>query len=480
MNQIRQITLDALRGMCFKNNADEVMHWVPFQLEIADCILNRSAPDGRKRVQVIASTQAGKSDVVGAALDIRATTKPEKWAIIAGTKEKARIIMEYAANYILNHPLLKTQLNAEGLERLRMKKSADRLTFKRKGEIRVFSAEATRVNETSKALMGFGAPNIIEDESALIPDQLQATVMRMLGGHKDNFLMKIGNPFNNNHFKRTWENGRYYQIFCDYKRALREGRYTEDFINEMREEAMFDILYECKFPDEGMVEPGNWIPLITESELERCLVDDEQPVGEVRLGNDIAGGGRNFSATIGRAYNMAEVIMKRNVKDTMILTGIISNLATRLKVKNQNIMSDGVGVGRGLSDRLSETRPGAVTVMGSHKPSDEVHFVNLRAEMYWRAREWLLRGGKLIRHPDWKQLLQIRYKVVDSSGKIRIMSKEEMLKRGIDSPDVADGFSLTFARPEEAMATPQQQAQLQQYEVADTDSDPDSLDPYDD
>jgi hypothetical protein len=44
------------------------------------------------------------------------------------------------------------------------------------------------------------------------------------------------------------------------------------------------------------------------------------------------------------------------------------------------------------------------------------------------------------------QLAEIRYKP-DSSGKLKIMSKEEMLKRGIKSPDVADALSLTFYDP---------------------------------
>lgn len=474
MSNIRDNTLTVLKAMAFKNNAGDEMHWVNGQLEIMDCIINRSAPDGRKRIQVIASTQYGKSDAVGASLVSRAAAKPEKWAIVAGTREKARIIMDYAVNYCLNHPVLRTQLLSDGpLDRMRMKRSADRIVFKRLGEIRVFSADATRVNETSKALMGFGAQNVIEDESALIPDNLQATIMRMLGGWKDNFMMKIGNPFNNNHFKRTWENGRYHQIFIDYKRALAEGRYTQDFIDEMREEAMFDILYECKFPDEGLMDTSGWIQLLTETDIERAQVEDDSPFGFVRLGNDIAGGGRNFSVTVARAYNVAQKLVKANTRDTMLFAGNVLNMANQLKVKDNDLFTDGVGIGRGAADRLRELRGGAITVLGSQSPADTVHFVNLRAEMYWRLKEWINRGGKLIKDEDWKQLAKIRYKVVDSSGKIRIMSKEEMLKNGIDSPDVADALSLTFARPDEPVGV----APGRSYESS-GDDDVDTLDPY--
>ncbi len=48
-------------------------------------------------------------------------------------------------------------------------------------------------------------------------------------------------------------------------------------------------------------------------------------------------------------------------------------------------------------------------------------------------------------HADWYQLTQIRYKK-DASGKIKIEPKDEMRKRGIESPDIADAFALTFAK----------------------------------
>lgn len=52
-----------------------------------------------------------------------------------------------------------------------------------------------------------------------------------------------------------------------------------------------------------------------------------------------------------------------------------------------------------------------------------------------------------MRNEDWKQLLSIRYKV-ETSGKYRIMSKLEMAKRGIKSPDAGDALMLTFLDPE--------------------------------
>lgn len=454
----RPETLRALEAYAFTDDSGKPIDWTPGQIEIIDCILHRSAPDARKRIQIIATTQYGKSLAVAAGVVIRASLKPEKWAIVAGTGEKARIIMEYVIMLALNNEIIRTQLNVENnLDRLRMKRSADRLTFKRKGEVRVYSADATRVYETSKSLMGFGAPNIIEDESALIGDVLQATVMRMLGGTQDNFLIKIGNPFTRGHFLRTWVGGNYYRIFIDYKRAMREGRLTPEFIAEMKEEAMFDILYGCLFPEADAMDAKGWLPLLTDVEIQRAIVEGEMPFGYFRLGADVAGGGRNYSTIILRAYNVARKLYKKSEPDTMKFLGQIQHYQVALGVARDDIFLDMVGIGKGAYDAGRKVNDQLNGVNGGAEPADKTRFVNLRAEMYWRAREWVLRGGKLEKDQDatsdnqlgdWKQLSQVKYKVQDGSGKIIIMSKQEMLLNGIQSPDVADGFAQTFAKGE--------------------------------
>jgi hypothetical protein len=47
--------------------------------------------------------------------------------------------------------------------------------------------------------MGFGAPNLALDESALMDDDIYATAIRMVGGTKGHFVVEIGNPFRRNH-----------------------------------------------------------------------------------------------------------------------------------------------------------------------------------------------------------------------------------------------------------------------------------------
>ena len=454
---IRPVTIRTLKKYRFEE-AGKLIDWKPGQIEVIDCILHRESPDGKKRIQIMAATRYGKSLSVAAGVVIRASLKPEKWAIVAGTKEKARIIMEYITTFSLDCPIIRAQLEIDTpLDRLRMRRSQDRLNYKRGGEVRVFSADSRRITDTSNSLMGFGAPNVVGDESALIPNILQATLMRMLGDKPDNFLVKVGNPFHRNHFLRTWRSDRYYKIFIDYKRGLKEGRFTPEFIAEMREEALFGILYKCKFPKAGAIDSKGWSSLLTDTEIERAFVKSlDAPFGEKRLGCDVAGGGRNYSAVVLRAYNVAQKIYKKNEPDTMIFAGVIVRFAKELKIKDNDISIDRVGVGKGAFDRLREMKNKVRGISGGTSPANKLRFTNLRAEMYWRAREWILQGGKLEKDDDWYQLADIKYKVADSSAKLKIMSKEEMLREGIDSPDIADAFSMTFARPDVAPALKEQ------------------------
>src|SRR3990167_4868660 len=81
----RQSTLQALAFYQFVDDTGATIKWTSGQLEIIDCILNRSSPLDLKRIQIIAATQYGKSLAVAAGVVIRSSVHPEKWAIVAGT-----------------------------------------------------------------------------------------------------------------------------------------------------------------------------------------------------------------------------------------------------------------------------------------------------------------------------------------------------------------------------------------------------------
>lgn len=123
--------------------------------------------------------------------------------------------------------------------------------------------------------MGSSVRRLILHESSLIDDVPYSTPKWMMGGYeyRDTFLLEIGNPFYRNHFRSTWHDDLYHKIFIDYRTSLAEGRYSPEFIEEMRKEALFDIVYECRFPDENEIDENGFRVLVTTDQVEGWLTD---------------------------------------------------------------------------------------------------------------------------------------------------------------------------------------------------------------
>ena len=390
---------------------------------------------------------------------LRASTHAEKWAIVAPTEDKGRIIMDYIIEHIFDHSWLIKKLDYSGTkEQLMQHKAKDRLTFRGAGEIRVFSADASNTQAVKKALMGYGSPNIVLDESPQLPDDLYATVKRMLGGTKDNFLLEIGNPFYRNHFWRMWLNKRYVRVWVDVWQALKEGRYTEDYIAEMKDEAFFDVLYECKFPEADDA-PAGYRTLLGLSHIENAFIANELPLGHKEngklldkpiLGIDPNHGGSNFTVMVIRYpfTGFAKVVLKKQYKESGNVTEDI--IADAIKIIEEYDIADwrtGVdagGVGAGVADGLERKGYYVTSVLFGQKPDNTSRYANAKAELYMRLRKWLIGdNGKLLKHDGFLELKDINYKE-NSTSKVQMESKQELAKRGIASPDTPDALALTF------------------------------------
>jgi len=287
------------------------------------------------------------------------------------------------------------------------------------------------------------SPNVILDEAALIDNDIEAKIFRMLGDRMDNFYCKIGNPFYRNHFLDSFRDPKYFKMNIDYHKGIKEGRLNQDFIEEARKRPHFSVLYENKFPEADAIDDKGWSYLITDEEYERARVKIAEPFGLAYLGQDVARGGGNFNVWVKRTADYATVLGRNNDSDLMSQTGTTIRFAKEHEIDWQAISIDDTGVGGGVSDRLREQGFRINAVKLGEQARDTNKFTNRRAENYWKVKEWLNQGGKLDPDSDWSELLEIKYKT-DSSGKLKIMSKDEMRSRGIESPDIADSLALSF------------------------------------
>jgi hypothetical protein len=76
--------------------------------------------------------------------------------------------------------------------------------------------------------------------------------------------------------------------------------------------------------------------------------------------------------------------------------------------------------------------------------SPDPKFANMRSYMWGRCRDWLPRGA-IDGHPRLETDLTAPGYRHDKQDRVLLESKEDMLKRGVDSPDDGDALCLTFA-----------------------------------
>lgn len=450
-------------------NFNEVV--TPGQRLIMECILNRGMQGADRwfnRIHLMAHTRYGKSMAVGAAVAVRASVKKEKWAIVAPTKEQAQIIMDYVLHFSINDPiisrLLMVSANKINQEYLTQRRSRGHITYKNKGEVRVYAMGQT---------MGQGARNVVEDEAGLIDNHNDSKIFRMLGDDTDNFLIKIGNPWfsvdqdtgSEHHFFLSYTDPAYYHIDIPIQQGILEGRVTEEFHSEVMKKPNYSILYQNTFPDSEKVDSDGYYPLFPQSLLKRAFVQpgEFESVGSERLGADPADSGENESVIATRSFNLAKIVWRSKTHTNL-------QVSDEIAIKGKYIEDwfiDKQGVGSGTVRKLQEraeyfrkTNPvnaGDTQCLKEMQKSEHAEqFYNLRSYIFWNLKLWLEQGNKIEECPGLRtQMNAVKYKNAPN-GKILIISKDELRKRGIDDLGLLDAITFTFA-PKTKKIMPQNQ-----------------------
>ena len=173
------------------------------------------------------------------------------------------------------------------------------------------------------------------------------------------------------------------------------------------------------------------------------------PADELILGVDVARFGDDKTVIAVRrgrdAYS--EPWLSWSKLDTMETAARVADHYDRLRP--DAVFVDETGVGAGVVDRLKQLGYPVVAVNFGSKPDGlvDAKVANKRAEMWVRMREWLKREVGI---PDddrlEAELTGVQYKH-DADNALILEKKEDMKKRGLPSPDMADALALTFAYP---------------------------------
>ncbi len=229
-------------------------------------------------------------------------------------------------------------------------------------------------------------------------------------------------------------------------RTVIPGLATLAWVEDMRrkygeDSPVYQVRVKGDFPsDDG----STFIPL---SLVESAICADREQFGDEEvIGLDVARFGANKTVFVHRKGNRAKVLKKLSGADTMQTAGAAKQFLRDFP--NASLRIDTVGVGGGVFDRLREQPDVAGRVEGVNVGTpaiDKEAYFNLRSEGWGLVKSWL-RDGVLDDDDDWNQLAAPKYRLT-SKGQYQIESKDDMVKRGVQSPDVADALILTLVSP---------------------------------
>lgn len=353
-----------------------------------------------------------------------------------------------------------------------------------------FARARTSTKENTESISGLHSENmcVVADESSGIPEQAFISAQGALtSGNVIIILISNGTRttgyFYDSHH-RDAPNNQVFQ-FNGEDSPVVDRKYVFRMLKKYgRSSEEFKINVGGGFPGEDIMDDSGYLQLIPESKITVRAGDLEIPfIGRKILGVDPSGEGKDLCTYVVRDRFKARLVKSRQTTNDLEIAEDILTLIDQYDIEPEDVVIGAFGVGSTVGKRIAVAtfnmrKPYNIySVLEGNTPAQEEKdngdffqrnadeftnpegrpkdvvdmYLNIRALMYFRARKWVYGGGQLVDNDvdnsDFKEeLTVIRYKRSLQGNKIQLMSKKEMLKLRIKSPNIADAFALTFLR----------------------------------
>jgi len=313
-----------------------------------------------------------------------------------------------------------------------------------------YAVARTARPEKPEALQGFHATNLLFliDEASGIEEPIFEVAEGALSTPGCRVVMASNPTRTEGYFYRSHhEEKRYWtRLHFDSEDSPLVAR---EYIEKMRQRYgedsnVFRVRVRGMFPEssEDTVIPISWVEAAVAREV-------EYPVAKRILGLDVARFGDDATSALIRQGGSIDYLDEWRNKDLMETVGRVASLYKEDKFDVAHV--DSIGLGAGVVDRLQEMNIPVIGVNVAETPAQKEKFNQLRDQLWWSTREFFeSRQSRISTETDDDlredlkgQLTTIRY-TFTSSGKLKIESKDEMKKRGLESPNIADALCMTF------------------------------------
>jgi hypothetical protein len=404
--------------------------------------LMRAVASGDRRITVRSGHGVGKSATLAwIALWFVLTRYPSKTVMTAPSSTQLfDALFAELRGQINNLPPFLKELLVVTTDKISLKAAPDE----------VFISARTSRAETPEALAGVHSANVLllVDEASAVPSQVFEAASGSMSAHNATTIL-TGNPTRGSGFfydshTRMRDQWKVFHVSC-----VGSPRVAPEFVEEMKlrygeDSNAFRVRVLGDFPtsdDDTIISLD-----LAESATTRDVSGN--PLSDLIWGLDVARFGNDRSVLCRRQGNLVLDLKVWKNLDLMQLCGAVKAEYDIADRKPGSIAIDAIGMGAGVVDRLRELGLPVVGINVSESPSVG-NYRNLRAELWYRARDWLAKRDCKIPKDDTliAELTSVRY-LFSSTGKVQVESKEDMKRRGLPSPDVADSFILTFSAPE--------------------------------
>jgi hypothetical protein len=301
-------------------------------------------------------------------------------------------------------------------------------------------------SDNSESVRGLGFDFVVGDEYAdWAPDVLTMVVMPTLAG-RDGGLLLIGTPKGIDPLTEMYEKQKKNPDWACWKFNVEQTHALSHEEVEIMRSAMtpatFRLEMMCDF-DAGS--PGQLISGdVVEAAFARSYDYEQYRLHPRIMGCDIARQGDDSTVIFKRQGPMSWEPTAFQETNLMVTA---RRIAEEWQLFHGDaLFIDGGGVGAGAVDALREMGIPVIEIQFGSKASDP-RFMNMRAEMWFNMYHWLRSGGRLHPDPAIKVELTAPNHWTNDKGQTQLESKDDIKKRGMKSPDRADGLALTFAMP---------------------------------
>lgn len=311
-----------------------------------------------------------------------------------------------------------------------------------------FAQLVTASAENSESLQGGHSDNyiVLGDEASGIPEDVFDLLLGTLSTGDGGRMLLTSNPLRSS--------GRFYEIFSRdlakwnklFFSAYDSPNINKEWIEEMKEtygedSDIFRVRVLGRFP---RASNSQYIPTnIVEEAMQRSVHQQHYGNYPKVIGVDVARFGDDSTVFVVR---QGPKLLDITVFNGLDNTEVADKLFEYQRIHNAaTIFIDGIGVGGGVVDICKRMGLPIKEVIVSMNSSQPLQYANLRSQCWGLMKTWLDNGADIPNLPELKSQLTSMQYGYNGKMQIQLMTKRDIKRMGLPSPDIPDAVSYTFA-----------------------------------